>query len=248
MNVVLGMLWVLFAQAEPQAEAEEFLERFRGERVGIESFVADFTQRTITPDEVLDQTGRIVYLRPQRIRFTYDDGTIDFMLDGLRIYEYDSEFEQLQMYDLEDRPETEALFLGFESEPGRLQEAYDVAVRPRPGGEPGIELELTPKPVEDEEPLFLGVTLQLRPEDFLPVAIAIRNDEESSVLYALSGHRVNSELTEDDITIHAPANTVIVQNDQYVETVGPEGKRFPEPVPPPSEENAAPLVDSEDLP
>src|SRR5690606_16122690 len=106
--------------------------------------------------------------------------TIDFMLDGLRIYEYDPEFEQLQMYDLEDRPETEALFLGFESEPGRLQEAYDVAVRPRPGGEPGIELELTPKPVEDEDPLFLGVTLQLRPGDFLPVAIAIRNDEESS--------------------------------------------------------------------
>lgn len=227
MTFAYGLIIAILAQGESVPEVDDFFERFQGERGAVNSFTADFTQRTVTPDETIDATGRIVYARPQRVRFIFDDGSIDFMLDGLRIYEYDSEFEQIQMYDLEDRPETEALFLGFESEPGRLREAYDIELRPRADGEPGLDLELTPKPKEEEEPLFLGVTLELRPNDFLPTAIRIKNDEESSVLYALSNHRVNPELTEDERTIFVPENTVVVENDRYIETAGPEGARFP---------------------
>ena len=239
----------LFAQSPPP-DIDQFLERFGGERGGMNSFVADFAQESITPDEITQSHGQLIYARPQRIRFRYSDIPLDFLLHGLRIYEYDPEFEQMDIVDLEDRPETEALYMGFESNPERLREAYEIELRPRADGKPGTILKLKPKVEPDQEPLFESVTLTLRARDFLPTYIVIQNDADSSVHYTLTNHTLNPELTEDDLTIVLPEETVIVENGTYIETVGEEGKRFPQLLEVPDGETgeAEHATQAEDLP
>jgi outer membrane lipoprotein-sorting protein len=168
------------------------------------------------------------------------------MIDGLRVYEYDPDIAQIQIYDLEDRPESEAFYLGFETNAGRLQEAYDVRLMPPDDAQRhALEIEFKPKPKADgEEPYFERVVIQLSKGDLLPSTILIVNDEESSTSFVVSNYSLNAALPEGLSHVVVPEGTTVVENESYAGEAGPGGVTFP------ATTAAAPqgLVHSEDVP
>ena len=116
--------------AAGQTTPAEFFAEFSARRDATEALQASFVQTTITPDETIVSRGTLVYTKPKRLIFRYEDPPLEYMIDGLRVYEYDPDIEQIQIFELEDRPESEAFYLGFESNADRLQEAYSVRVLP----------------------------------------------------------------------------------------------------------------------
>ena len=226
--------WLIALAFLANAEAEEvpvaeFFATFAERRNAIDLIEATFVQTTVTPDEIIVSEGRIVYVRPKRLIFRYDDPQpLVYMIDALRAYEYDPELEQIQIFDLEDRPESEAFYLGFENNVERLQEAYNV--RLLPASDPSryaIALEFKPKTDDENEAYFKKVTLQLRRGDFLPAEIYIVNDEESHVEFRISDFTTNGQPDPEKTHITLPEGTVIIDNDRYAGTVGPEGLRLP---------------------
>ena len=235
----------IWAQAQAQDDAgsvADFYTNFAESRNGIRMLEAVFVQTTVTPDEVLVSEGRIVYVRPKRLIFRYDEPKLVYMIDMLRAYEYDPELEQLQIFDLEDRPESEAFYLGFDNNARRLQEAYTVRLLPPKDPELyQFALEFVPKENEEDEAYFEKITLQLRKGDFLPGEIYIKNDAESHVEFKVSDFKLNGEPDPAKTQIHLPEGTVIVDNDVYAGTVGEDGLSLPR-----SGEEAA-RVESESL-
>ena len=225
--------WLIALAVWANAEAEEtpvaeFFATFAEGRNAIHLVEATFVQTTVTPDEIIVSEGQIVYVWPKRLIFIYNDPPLVYMIDSLRVYEYDPELEQIQIFDLEDRPESEAFYLGFENNVERLQEAYNV--RLLPPSDPSryaIALEFEPKTDDETEAYFEKVTLQLRRGDFLPAEIRIVNDEESHVEFKMSDFTINGQLDPEKTHITLPEGTVIVDNDRYAGTVGPEGLRLP---------------------
>lgn len=219
-------VWANAEAEEKEASLVEFFATFAERRNTIDLLEAAFVQTTVTPDEIVVSEGQIVYVRPKRLIFRYDDQLV-YMIDALRAYEYDPELEQVQIFDLEDRPESEAFYLGFENNVERLQEAYNV--RLLPPSDPSryaFALEFEPK-ADDDEAYFGKVTLQLRHGDFLPAEIRIINDEESHVEFIVSDFIINGSPDPEKTHITLPEDTVIVDNDNYAGTVGPEGLRLP---------------------
>ena len=212
------------------ASLMEFFTTFSESRNAIQLLEAAFVQTTVTPDETIVSEGRIVYARPKRLIFRYDDPPLVYMIDMLRAYEYDPELEQLQIFDLEDRPESEAFYLGFEHNAERLQEAYNVRLLPpRDASLYALALEFEPKEEDADEGYFEKITLQLRKGDYLPAEILIINDKESHVEFKVSDFKLNGEPDADKTHIFLPEGTVIVDNDVYAGTVGPEGLQLPRP-------------------
>ncbi len=210
------------------APVMEFFTTFAERRNAIELLEAAFVQTTVTPDETIVSEGWIVYVRPKRLIFRYADPPLVYMIDKLRAYEYDPELEQLQIFDLEDRPESEAFYLGFEHNAERLQEAYNVRlIAPKDASLCAIALEFEPKENDEDEGYFEKVTLQLRKGDFLPAEILIINDEESHVEFKVSDFKLNGEPDAEKTHLSLPEGTVIVDNDLYAGTVGPEGLQLP---------------------
>lgn len=243
---VVGIILAAASQGETNA-VDDFFTLFTSQRNALQTLEASFEQTTITPDEIIESSGTIVYVKPKRLIFRYEDPPLEYMLDRLNAYEYDPEFEQLQIYELEDRPESEAFYLGFESDAERLQEAYTVRILPSADDSLyALALEFVPKEKEGEEPYFQRITLHLRIGDLLPAKIEIVNDEESSVRFEVSDFRINPDLGPDKTHINLPEGTDVIDNDTYSMTVGPEGLRVPQP----KEETAAqiPLVEDSDLP
>lgn len=227
------LAWALVLAVWGQADepsAMEFFTVFAERRNAIGLLEATFVQMTVTPDEVIVSEGRLVYISPKRLIFSYDDPPLVYMIDKLRAYEYDPELEQVQIFDLEDRPESEAFYLGFENNVERLQEAYNVRlIPPSDALRYAFALEFAPKEDNEEEGYFEKVTLQLRKGDFLPAEILITNDEESHVEFKVSNFRLNGELDAAKTHLFLPEGTVIVDNDLYAGTVGPEGLQLPRP-------------------
>ncbi len=225
------LAWALVLAVYGQAgepSVMEFFTTFAERRNAIELLEAAFIQTTVTPDETIVSEGRIVYVRPKRLIFRYADPPLVYMIDKLRAYEYDPEFEQLQIFDLEDRPESEAFYLGFESNAARLQEAYNVRlIAPRDASLYALALEFEPKENDEDEGYFQKVTLQLRKGDFLPAEILITNDEESHVEFKISDFKLNGEPDAEKTHLSLPEGTVIADNDRYAGTVGPEGLQLP---------------------
>ncbi|MFA6240636.1 MAG: outer membrane lipoprotein carrier protein LolA [Candidatus Hydrogenedentales bacterium] len=212
-----------------------FLADFAQKRDHIQSLTARFFQENVTPDETTPSSGEIIYIKPRRIMFRYADPEVTYLIDGLRVYEYDAQLEQVQVYDLGDDPQAEALFLGFDSDTTRLQQAYDVAlVDPeKPDlGKHGLELTPKQKPKQEDAepvtPLFNKVRLTLRDGDYLPSYIHVFNDNDSEVRISVTNVEVNPALDPKQTQLDLPEGTRIIQNEQDVETVGPGGKRIPE--------------------
>jgi len=220
-------VWANAETDEKEAPVADFFATFAERRNSIDLLEATFVQTTVTPDEIDVSEGRIVYARPKRLIFRYDDPPLVYMIDDLRAYEYDPIIEQVQIFDLEDRPVSEAFYLGFENNVERLKEAYHV--RLLPPSDPSLyafALEFEPK-ADDDEAYFDKVTLQLRHDDFLPAEIRIVNDEESHVEFRVSDFKINGSPDPNTTHIILPEGTVIIDNDRYVGTVGPEGLRLP---------------------
>lgn len=221
----------MWAKAQNDAaSAADFFTDFAKSRDGIQMLEAAFVQTIVTPDDIEVSEGRIVYARPKRLIFRYSDPELVYMIDMLRAYDYDPELEQLQIYDLEDRPESEAFYLGFENNARRLQEAYTMRLLPPKDPELyAFTLEFVPKDDDREEAYFQKITLQLRKGDFLPAEIYIVNDEESHVEFKISDFKINGDPDPRKTHIHLPEGTVIVDNDVYTGTVGADGLSLPRP-------------------
>lgn len=223
---ILALFAVSFAAGNDPFES--FLAEFAAKRDGVQNLKASFSQTTVTQDETLVSTGNIVYVRPRRLAFRYDDPELTYLLDGLLAYEYDAELLQLQIYHLEDRPENAVFFLGFEEDASRLREAYRVELlRPRDDSPGGRALEIRPKEDDAQDAYFRRVTIQLRAGDYLPTEIHIENEDGSNVLIHISDFVVNGDLAESDAYLFVPEGTTVIEDDRYVETVESGGKRFP---------------------
>lgn len=240
------MAWAVGAAAEAPS-LDEFFGEFARQRDAVATLQADFVQTTVTPDEVTVSEGTLVYARPKRLIFRYADPPLVYMIDGLNVYEYDAELEQLQIFKLEDRPESEAFYLGFETDPARLQEAYNVRILPPDDpAKHALAIEFSPKPPETdegEEPYFQRVVLQLSKGQLLPSEILIVNDAESHTSFSISNFRINEPLPPELSHVEVPEGTTIVENDEYAGEVGPGGAMFPRANTP-----ARSGVESDDLP
>jgi len=217
---------------------DEFFADFSAKRDHIDRLTARFVQETVTPDEVTRSVGNIVYEKPRRIMLQYLDPAITYLVDGTRVYQYNADLEQVQIYDLDDDPQLEALFLGFDSDASRLREAYTIGLfdpDPSTCGKQGLRLlplqtrdaSGEDQPAEDVTPLFQEIALYLRAEDFLPCQIHVVNDAESEVEIAVADFKLNVDAGDAAAGIDLPAGTQIIENEELVETVGPGGKRVP---------------------
>ncbi len=230
-----------------EAAFDGFFAEFAEKRDGIRTLEARFTQESVVPEETLYSAGRLIYVKPKRIVFRYEAPEPTYLIDGLRAYEYEPDLKQVQVYLLEDNPQTEALFLGFDEDTKRLRDAYEVELfepAEEPEGARGVVLR--PKNARDEEAYFEKVTLFLRAEDYLPYRIHIVNDAESHVTIRVADFVVNGASAPAQGQIMLPEGTTIIEDDEIVETVGRGGKLVPEaiampepPVSAPGEEKVA---------
>lgn len=230
MTFLLSILAVI-GQASP---FDQFSETFSDQRKGIQYLEAKFEQESVTPDETSLFTGTVVFTQPRRMLMRYDDPPLMYLFTDTAAYEYDADIAQLKIYGLKDMPEMEALFLGFDNEPKRLQDAYHVEVLP-PSAETddALALRLRPKPLPDAEPLFESATLLLRRDDFLPYEVRVRHGEDSTNTIHIRNFETEDESHPSKADIHVPEGTTVILNDRFDETVGPGGKTFPEPDPDP---------------
>ncbi len=240
-----ALLAIAGAVGQNQSPAE-FFDEFSARRDATDALQAEFIQTTVTPDETIVSRGTLIYTKPKRLIFRYQEPPLVYMIDGLRVYEYDPDIAQIQIYNLEDRPESEAFYLGFESDSQRLQEAYNVRILPPDdAARHALSVEFTPKPRDDsEEPYFQRVLLQLAKGDLLPSSILIVNDDESNTSFSITNYNLDVELPESASHVRVPEGTTIVDNGGYVGDAGPGGAMFP------AATTAAPqgLVESEDVP
>lgn len=229
-----GLILILFvgAAADQDTAFDAFFAEFASKREGIRTLEAEFAQESVIPEETIESEGSVVYVKPRRIVFKYAEPDPTYLIDGSRAYEYAPDLKQLQVYDLEDNPQTEVFFLGFDDDTRRLREAYQVEVF-EPAGEPegARGIRLRPETAEGEEACFEQVTLFLRAEDYLPYRIHIVNDPESQVTIRVTGFVVNGALDPERTQIHLPEGTTIIEHDELVETVGPGGLGVPKPTP-----------------
>ncbi len=218
----------LSATATATTDIDAFWTEFTAKRAGIRTLAAQFSQDEIVPEDTWQTNGSLVYVNPRRILFRYEAPDPSYLIDGSRCYIHESDLKQLRVLELEDNPQTEALFLGFDDDTKRLKEAYhielpDVAKEP----EGARCLVLRPRATGEEAP-FEKVTLFLRAEDYLPYRIHIQNEAESQVIIRVSDFIVNGPMPPEQSRLELPEGTDIIENDQKIETVGAGGKRVPE--------------------
>lgn len=211
------------AAAGTAVDFDAFFADFKAKRDGVATLEARFSQTSVLPDEEFASAGTVVFVKPKRVVFRYEPPDPTYLLDGERALEYAPDLKQVLVYPLKNNPQTEIFFLGFDSDPLRLREGYDVTVV-RPEGEPEGAYAVTVRPkASDEEPLFEHVTLYLRGEDCLPYRIYVKNNAESEVTIALSGLVVNRpDFDPIKAYVALPEGTVIVVDDEVVDIV-PEG-------------------------
>ena len=249
MTLLAVLLASMAAEAPPDFDA--FFEEFKAKRDGIRVLEADFIQRTILPDEVLTSRGTLLYAKPRRIVYRTQQPHRATLIDGRRGYEYEPDIKQLVIYDLEDRPEADIFFLGFDDDTEALREAYDVNVFTIEGEERGSQgIVVRPKDPAAADAYFVEVSLYLRDEDYLPYRIRIVNDEESQVITEVQDIEVNHDPAPVRTQISLAPGTKIIENDTVVEVVGEEWKEVPEPLHfgPDTSEEAPGLIDVAPLP
>jgi outer membrane lipoprotein-sorting protein len=229
---MIALVALLTVQAtDPSATFDAFFADFAKKRDAIQVLEARFTQKSISPEETVNSAGSIVYVKPRRILFRYerpDPGTT-YMIDGEKAYEYESDIRQLQIYDLQDDPQTEVFFLGFQDNTEALRKAYDVTVF-QSAGKPADSKGLIIRPKESPRDAqnFREVKLYLRDADYLPYRIHITHENDSEVDIAITDFAINGKLDPRKARISLPGGTKIIENDELVETVGAAGKCVPE--------------------
>lgn len=240
---------VIAAAAHPPMDVNAFLAEFSKHRNSIHTLQATFTQVNVTPEEKRKITGTITYMRPRRILFHYDRPRVSYLVDGQKVYQYDVKAKQIQMIDLENDPQTEAFFLGFDDNTERLKQAYSLSLfTPQTNACGDAGLQLIPKPTKGvglkrNDEYFEKVRICLDKDRYLPCQIEIVNDKNSKVLISVSNIKINAPNAPQNLTISVPEGTSIVQGDEMLPPAGPGGATFPRPAPVP----AIPPVTSQDL-
>ena len=218
--------------APPPAAAvsvDAFFADFAKKRDAIHSFEARFAQKNISPEETVDSSGSIVYVKPQHIVLRYEkpDAGTTYLMHGRSAYEYQPDVKQLDVYRLGDNPQTAIFFLGFDDNTQALRDGYDVSIfdtNDKQIGSRGISL----RPKEKQDSHFREIKLYLRDSDYLPYRLHILNDDESEVETSITDFVINAKLDPGKTRVKIPEGTKVIDNDEVVETVGPNGKTVPE--------------------
>ena len=224
--LLLLSLTVALGLAAADDELDQFLELYESERADVAVMEARFVQTSLAEGDRFVAGGSLLYVNPRRLMFRYDDPALVYLVDDLRVYEYDPELAQVQIMTLEDAPQTEALFLGFERDIDRLEEAYELSYfEPPEGGSHGLRL----VPRGAEEAYFAEVRVTFRDETLVPHLVHMLHDDGSEVFIEISESQINVPIEPRETQIWLPENTRIVDEDGPVETVGAGGMAIPDP-------------------
>ncbi len=213
---------------QPADPFDAFFADFAEKRDGIRVLEARFSQQTVVPDEVITTQGTLLYAKPRRIVFRTEEPERVMLIDGGRGYEYEPEIQQCLVYDLEDNAQSDIFFMAFDSDTTRLRGEYDVSLFSIEDERGSQGILVRPKAGSSAEEAFVEVALYLRDSDLMPYSIRIVNDEESQLIFVVTGIQVNGAPTAEDTQILLAEGTKVVINDQVSETVSAEGKRIPE--------------------
>ena len=235
-----SLIAVVALLSQPADPVDEFLTMLAERRKDVHVLEAQFLMENIMPDETARSVGTLLYVRPRRVVFRILDpesatDELVILIDQSRVYEYDVELEQVQVYDRDSAADMEALFAAFESDPDDMREAYDVELfEPGPDNPKARHgFVLRPKENEDPQPrLFERARLFLRGDDLLPTKIHIVNDAESQVILEFDNCHVNRAIDPAATQLHIPKGVTVVENEQIVTKVGRKGMHVPEPIVP----------------
>lgn len=228
----LACVALLFCCGLAMAEDfDAFFEQFAEKRAGIQTLKADFVETSIVPDDVFESEGRLVFAKPRRIvRRTIQPFETTFLVDRETAYQYEPEVAQLVVADLEEDPQAEIIFLGFQSDATSMREAFDITLFTVSDDMRGTRgLRLIPKAAEADR-LFQEVRLYLRDEDYLPYRVEIDTDESSRMILEVNNLEVNPKLEPEETQLALPEGTRIIQNDAVLEIVGDGGRKIPQPI------------------
>jgi outer membrane lipoprotein-sorting protein len=145
------------------------------------------------------------------------------LIDDRRVYEFDPEEEQLQIYDIEDSPEASIFFLGFDDDPAALREAYDVRLFSVQNNQGSQGIAIKPFKENIENAPFEEVSIYLRDGDYLPFRIHITFDDDTWMVTEFSNYKVNQGLEPSETQIRVPAETRVIENGEVTIHSVPEG-------------------------
>ncbi len=238
---------------------DTFFEQFAQKRDTIGTFEGQFHQVIAAPEETIDANGTLVYVKPKNLLFRYTDTdeNATFLIHNRRVYEYSQENKQLDIYDLDDDPQTQMFFLGFDADTETLLQAYDVSLfAPDKGVAPGASQGLMIKPKENADAsaedlnrdkqtsTFKEVKLFLRESDYLPVRIELINEDDSKTTLTVSDFKVRSKPSPDKVKVSIAEDTKVIENGRFIEKVGSDGMTIPQIAP----ESQEPSIQATELP
>jgi len=227
--VISTLLLAATAAFAAPTEFDAFFDEFTRKRQNIQSLQAEYTEKSITPDETFISEGGLLFTQPRRIvRRTFYPYSATVVIDGTEAVEYEPEVKQAVLSDLSQVREADILFFGFESDTKKLRENYDVKlfeIKDNPLGKNGLEI----RPKEsDKEPPFQSVTLYLADDTLLPYRIHVIFDGESELQVDMGDYTINATLSAEQTQVQLAEGTKLIRDDKVLETVGPQGKWMPE--------------------
>jgi len=236
------ILAVLISTATLYADmtTHDFLRDLSSKRKEFSVVKANLKIENITPEQTTESHGSLTYVRPNRLVFRIFSGSTTeqtqvFLVDKSRLFEYDSSIQQMQIYDLSDNIDIQALLFAFENDLTKLEEHYRVSLfEPGDAADRATQgLMLEPKEdAQHDTRLFERIRIYFREKDLLPTLIHVINDADSEAIMYLNDIQVVDTIVEHEDQIAAPKGTTIIENDQKVRTVSDEIEYIPDPVSP----------------
>lgn len=218
-----ALLILAAALSAEQPDFDAFFKEFAAKRANIQVLEADIVEYTSQFEEVTNRSGRVVFGKPRRIVFRYTEEDPVMLIDDRRVYEFDPQEEQLQIYDIDDSPEASIFFLGFDNDAGALREAYDVHLFTVENEQGNQGIKITPFKENMDNAPFQEVSIYLRTEDFLPYRIHITFDDETRMWTEFSNYKVNKGLEPSETQIRIPAGTRVIENGEVTIHSVPDG-------------------------
>jgi len=234
--------------SDKDKELNEFFRKYTEAREKIDVLVAEFTQKSIYPDETYATSGKLIFVKPRRLVFYTEDPKKYTVIENKKIYEYEPDIKQITIYDLDDQIDTELFFLAFAQDLNELRKKYHVVPIQLSDerGKNGVSIK--PFKENEEDAPFEEIVLYLRDENFLPYRLRIVNKDDVQTIVDFEKMEINGKISLEDTQIYLPSGTNVIENDVQKEIVSGEGKRIPEPAQlDPKYIGAASLKNTEDI-
>jgi outer membrane lipoprotein-sorting protein len=212
-----------FSALSAPDELDMFFREFTEKRAGIQMLEADVEERTFEFGEVTLRRGRVLFGKPRRIIFRFENDEPVMMVDGRRVYEHDPLEEQVQIFDIDDSPESSIFFLGFDSDPGALREAYDMRLVKKANTQGEHRIVIRPFKESMDDAPFREVSIYLRDVDFLPYRVDIALDDEVRMVTEFANYKTNVPVEPATTQLRIPAETRIIENGEVVMRSVPAG-------------------------